>query len=319
MGFEKLDGFAKQLLSSGAIRNLSTSEKEESVHAFIRQNEQKLQVTFTSPEYFPNLPWDRVKGELLKKVGEQLSGMISPQLENLIHNHLNLSWKAQYTDFMIPEETFRDQLYNLCSKLASRFNSRVHYGKILNFMQNGVLTPFFASIYQNKRYVLNGLERYDQINYHTIEEAMGMIYTGMLFMPLFDISLPISSVVPQYNGPSRMVAFRDTESNGLMRQNFLDKIKEVIHKEFPGISPYFVKIIIRVGYQSDDIEDVPFMSKLLKISTNFAYEWKKAARERGAESFEASWLNVARINYKFYAYDLGTLDEFYKITIEEDL
>jgi len=50
-----------------------------------------------------------------------------------------------------------------------------------------------------------------------------------------------------------------------------------------------------------------------------ALQWKKIKKDRGAESFEASWFNVARVNYKFYSYDLNTVDELYKITIEEDL
>jgi len=319
MGYEKLESFTKQLLSSSAIRDLSPAEKEESVHAFIRQNENKLQATFTSPDYLPNLPWEKVKGELLKQVGDQLTSLLNPQLESLIFNHLDFSWKAKYRDFMIPDETFKEELYALTSKLASRFKSRVHYGKILSFLQNNVLHPFFTSIYSNRRFVLNGLERYDDLSYATMEEALGMLYTGLLFMPIFDVTLPIASVVPQYNGPSRSISFRETENNAVIRQNFIEKIKEIITKEFPGISPYFIKIILRVSYLSEEMEDVPYMSKLLKIITNFAYDWRPAKRERGAESFEASWLNVARINYKFYAYDLGTLDEFYKITIEEDL
>jgi hypothetical protein len=89
--------------------------------------------------------------------------------------------------------------------------------------------------------------------------------------------------------------------------------------EFPGVSPYFVDIILKAEYGIEESEAASYSSKILKIVYHLANQWKKVKKERGAESLEASWLNVARINYKFYAYDLGTLDEFYKITIEEDL
>ena len=38
--------------------------------------------------------------------------------------------------------------------------------------------------------------------------------------------------------------------------------------------------------------------------------------DRGADSADKSWINIARRNYKFYGYDIKMLDEFYKIAGE---
>ena len=38
--------------------------------------------------------------------------------------------------------------------------------------------------------------------------------------------------------------------------------------------------------------------------------------DRGADSPDKSWLNVARRNYKFYGFDVKMLDELYKIAAE---
>lgn len=320
MAFDKLNDFANQLLGSNAIKNLAPHEKEESVQAFINQNAEKLKVTFSSPEYFPNTDWNTIRAELYKIVGEKITAIIIPELENVIYNSLNLSWKGKYKDFMISDQQFKEQLFSLSSKLASRYNSRRHYGAVLNFIQHNVIQPFITAVYSNRRYIHNALSRFDEINYSSPEEAIGFIYTGLLLLPLFDISLPVKVIMPQYNGPAnKTISFRETENNAIVRQNFIGKIKEIINKEFPSISPYFMDIISRTFYFIEDSDDVKYASKVLKIMYNFAIQWKQTKRERGAESFEASWLNVARINYKFYAYELGTLDELYKITIEEDL
>ncbi len=320
MGFEKLNDFATQLLSSAAIKNLSMHEKEDSVYAFLEQGESKLKATFASPDFFPGVDWDTIKRELIKIIGEKLNSILLPELQSAVYNSIDLSWKAKYRDFMMSDNQFRDSLYALSSKLASRINSRKHYGSILNFMKNGVIAPFISAVYQSKRYVHNGLQRFDQVGYGTPEEAIGFLYTGLLLMPLYDVTLPAKVIIPQYSGPpTKTVSFAETENNAILRQNFLSKVKDIIINEFQGISPYFIDIILKAQYLIEENEVAPYSSKVLKIIYNFATQWKKVKKERGAESLEASWLNVARINYKFYAYDLGTLDEFYKITIEEDL
>jgi len=319
MALPQLKDFITQLLTSKAIMNLPVFEKEESVIAFINQNEMTLSARFSTEEYFPHLDWKSVKAELFKTLGEVLSESLKPQLKSMIHG-LTLSWKSKYSDFMIPDETFKENLFNLVSKLVGRTLSRVHYAKIVEFISQNVLDPYMISVFETKRYIYNGLSRFDEITYTKANEALDFIYTILLFMPLFDISLPVKVVMPQYSGPiNKSINLRDTENNSVLRQSFIMKIKEIINKEMPGISPYFVNLVTHSQYLNEDTENIPYGSKFIKIVYQFASDWHHTKRERGAESFDASWFNVARINYKFYAYDLGTLDEFYKITIEEDL
>ncbi len=319
MSLPQLKDFITQLLNSKAIMNLPVFEKEENVIAFINQNQSTLSARFSSEEYFPHLDWNSVKAELFKTLGEVLSESLKPQLKSLIHG-LTLSWKSKYSDFMIPDEMFKENLFNLVSKLVGRTMSRLHYAKIAEFISQNVLDPYMISIFESKRYIYNGLSRFDEITYNKADEALDFIFTFLLFMPLFDISLPVKVVMPQYSGPiNKSITLRDTENNSVLRQSFIMKIKEIINKELPGISPYFLKLISNSQYLNDDAENIPYGSKFIKVVYQFACDWRRTKRERGAESFDASWFNVARINYKFYAYDLGTLDEFYKITIEEDL
>ncbi len=319
MALPQLEDFIQQLLNSKAIKSLTPLEKEDAVVAFISMNEPTLQARFSSAEYFPNMDWANVRSELYKTLGESITEELRPRLDLMITS-FNVDWKAKYTDFMVADDKFKANLSALAAKLAGRANSRRNYGRIVEFISHGVIQPYLMAAYQNTRYVSTGLSRFDQVNFKSPDEAMSFFFAAMQFMPLFDITLPMKVIMPQYSGPTgKSVSFRETEDNSVLRQNFIMKIKEIMNKEFPGISPYFVEIITKSQYLSEDAENIPYTSKVLKIIYNFARDWKASKRERGAESFNASWFNVARINYKFYAYDLGTLDEFYNITIEEDL
>jgi hypothetical protein len=40
--------------------------------------------------------------------------------------------------------------------------------------------------------------------------------------------------------------------------------------------------------------------------------------DRGAETPDKSWFNIARRNYKYYGFDIKMLDEFYKIAAENN-
>ena len=261
-----------------------------------------------------------VKTELLKALGEEITEMLKPQIENFIMNSLVMEWKGKYRDFMISNEQFKREMIEFVNKLISRFNSRKHYGSIMHFIRNNVLQPYIMMAFRNKRYIANGLNRFDVISYDTVELALDFIYTALFFLPVFDVTLPIKVIMPQYQGDgSRSVSFREAEDNSIVRQSFLMKIKEIIKGQFPSISPYFVDIVTKTFYLAEENEEVPYSSKMLKLVYTFAINWKKINKERGAESFDASWLNVARINYKFFAYDLATVEEFYKIAIEEGL
>ncbi|NPV01080.1 MAG: hypothetical protein HPY53_06840 [Brevinematales bacterium] len=319
MNTEKLRSFVEQLINSGAIKNLAPHEKEEHVLAFINQNEGKLSITFSSPDFYPDMVWPDIKSELAKVLGEAITDSVREQLKITIDS-LQMEWKQKYTDFMISNELFRQQLIDFAGKLSSRYTSRMHYSNILTFMKNNVIFPFITAVYNNRRYVSNGLSKFDKIGFAKPEEAVDFLYTAMFILPIYDIMMPINMVMPGYGGPAnKTVSYPETESNDALRKNFLAKLKEIIMTGFPNISPYFLDIILKVYYFAEEAENTTYTSKMLKIVYNMALQWKKVKKDRGAESFEASWLNVARVNYKFYSYDLNTVDELYKITIEEDL
>ncbi|OHD56945.1 MAG: hypothetical protein A2Y33_08265 [Spirochaetes bacterium GWF1_51_8] len=319
MQTEKLRTFIEQITNSPAIKNLPAHEKEESVLTFINQNEGKLSITFSSPDFYPEMMWPDVKAELVKTVGEVMTDVVRTEIKAVVDS-LKLDWKGKYSDFLVSNELFAQQIADFAGKLSSRYASRIHYGYITHFIKNSVIPQFILAAYNNRRYVFNGLSKFDQIGFAKPEEAIDFINTALLFLPIYDITLPLNMVMPGAGGPAnKTVAYPDTESNLAMRKSFLGKLKEIIVNAFPNISPYFLDIILRLYYFSEEAESVKFSSKVLKVFYNMALQWKKVKKDRGAESFEGSWFNVARANYKFYIYDLNTVDELYKITIEEGI
>ncbi len=319
MDSQVIENFIDQLLGSKAIVNLTPIQKEESVVAFLNANEAKLRQTVFSSDKFPVNNWEAIRVEVLKILGKKILKMIQPRLEKVIDG-LKLEWKDKFNNFYVDPEEFKEQIKSLSGKLILRYKARQNFGHILDFIENNALLSYLSSVYKNRRYVYNGLSRFDEVHFEEANSSLDFLYTSVLLLPVFDISLPLKVVVPQYNGSAtKMISLTDTENNAILKNSFLHRIKEIINKEFSGVSPDLIEWMMKVQHNPEEIDSIAFSSKIMKIVYYFATSYKKSVRERGAESFDASWFNVARANYKFYAYDYGILDEFYKITIEEDL
>ena len=313
MDTTKIESFIDQLLKSGAVKNLSFLEKEENLLTFISMNEPKLRATFNSSDYYPGENWDNVKFEILKKIGDKVGLLIKERLENIIRNSI-----IKLFEFPQPDTECRDKLITFVSKLLSKYQSRRIYGNIVTFIESNKLSSFISSIFENKRTIFRGLSKYDEIAIKTAEDAVDFVYTTLMLLPVFDISLPMKIVMPQSSG-SNSVTFRETEGNKLLRTNFILKIKEIISKGIPEISTPYLELLTKTFYEFEEAENTPFTAKFSKIFYNILLEYKSIKQDKGADSFETSWLTVARTNYKFFAYDYYILDELYKISIEEGL
>lgn len=313
MDTTKIEQFIDQLIGSAAIRNLPVIEKEENILAFLNLNEGKLKGTFGSQDYYPSESWESVKFELLKKTGEKIAGLLKPRLENIIRKSIQ-----HLFSFPDPDSSYREMLLSLIGKLLSKYQSRRIYANIVDFIEHDKLQPFIANIYEKKRTIYRGLSGYDAIALKKTEDAIDFAYTTFMIMPLFDISLPMKVLNPQ-SGSGQTVSFRDTEGNKSLRASFISKVREIIQKGLGDISPDYLDILSRTFYEFEEQENVPFTSKFSKILYNIILEYKAIKADKGADSYEASWLAVARTNYKFYAYDFTILDEMYKITIEEGI
>jgi len=313
MDTTKIDQFIEQLLGSGAIRGLPVIEKEESILAFLSLNEQKLRSTFASPDYYPAEKWESVKFELLKKTGEKIAGLLRPRLENIVRKSIQ-----HLFTFPDPDTPYREMLLSLVGKLLSKYQSRRIYANIVNFIEQDKLQPFIDNIYEKKRTIYRGLSGFDAINLKNAPDAIDFTFTTFMILPLFDISLPMKVLNPQ-SSSMQAVAFRDMEGNASLRASFISKVREIIQKGLGDISPDYLDILARTFYDFDEQENAPFTSKFSKILYNIILEYRAIKADKGADSYEASWLAVARTNYKFYAYDFAILDELYKITIEEGI
>jgi hypothetical protein len=315
MDTTKLNEFARQLFTNPALKGLGPVEIEDSVMAIISNKEQKLQSTFTSPEYYPDMSWENIKAELLKIIGDVMASLLKPKLQELLFTHIHILYL-----FPQPDNTSREKIIDFILKMSARPSSRKIYGKILSFINSDILKKFTSSIYEHNRQINHGFSRTDSLPMQTPEECLDFLYTCFLFLPCYDISLPEKAFMPPQFGSvsNKSMTLNDLKNNTIFCKNFMQKIQDIITKEVPDINSYLLQAISKAFF-SEGSEEIPIHARLLKVLYHLVLDWKTGKKEKGAESFTLSWLNIARADAKFYGYDYDIVDELYKISIEEGL
>jgi hypothetical protein len=79
--------------------------------------------------------------------------------------------------------------------------------------------------------------------------------------------------------------------------------------------------VVKAGVNSSlSFQDNPYMESTARLAAVFAHRCRNLKPgmkvDRGAESSDKSWFNVARKNYKFYGFDLDMLVELHGIAAE---
>ncbi len=289
MDYAKINEFVDQLINSNALKNSSLWEKEESATVLIKNNDAKLKVTFSLPGYYPGTDWETIKMELFKILGQVIAGQLKLKIQTILFYTIQ-----RLVDFPAPDKPYREKILDFSAKLIARNKSRRDYGEISTFVESPLLSAYVNSIYQNKKYIYHGMNRFEGIPLKTKEEALDFLYTSLIMMPMYDISLPAKVVLPpQYSGPqSSSVSLKDVEDDQTLAKNFIQTINSIITKELPDISGSFLEVLTKAFFV-ERTEDSPIQSGLLKILYRFALDWKTAKKDKGADSFALSWLNVA--------------------------
>lgn len=311
----KLVEFVAQLSGSAAIKTLGPVDREDSILTIINSKSDKLIQTFSQPDYYPGVNWGDIKTELMSIIENQSTEMLKVKIQNVLFQSIQ-----NFMDFQKPDQEYREKLLNLINKIISRASSRKKYGKVIAFIESNLLTSFILPIYNNRRFIFRGLNRFEGIPLKTAEAAIDFIYTALLLMPLYEITLPSKVVMPPQfqNAGNNPVALADLVDNAVLSKSFLLKIKDIIVKELPETSNDFIDMVAKAFFVEENM-DCPYNSQFLSIIYRMALDYNPVKKDKGADSFAMSWMNVARVNYKFYEYDYNTIDELYKITLEEDI
>ena len=101
----------------------------------------------------------------------------------------------------------------------------------------------------------------------------------------------------------------------MAQKNYYDKL---IRKNLTVTTIFNEDIIqrsIAFHLSFNDDRSVPATSRLAKILFNLGKTYfPKQKRDRGADTYEKSWFQAQKKNYKYFGFDIDMINELYRIS-----
>ncbi|MEJ2665226.1 MAG: hypothetical protein P8107_14515 [Spirochaetia bacterium] len=117
------------------------------------------------------------------------------------------------------------------------------------------------------------------------------------------------------------VAGGDTvhEPRGTTVQNqFAEKVLGVLQQELSGVPMPVLQSALQSNISFLENDNIGATARITAVFAARCSNYRQFAKiDRGADTPDKSWFNIARKNYRFYGFDSKMLDEFYIIAAEK--
>ena len=301
---QKASGFVQKLLQNRALDTLNILQKEEQIIQFLNANGQQLFPTLASRNFFPGVKWEEIYSLLVKALRIVTNQMLSEQLSKLIRDDIDLSFIALLEDRMLPVLTYQDEIFTFLTKILAKPEVRQSFAAPYTAVELKLVDKYIETMYESRQYLHFELTKVQRLRMGS-EEIKNLIKITLLLKSSLHI-LTSSSQKP------------DMEySSGLVNRQYVDKVYQVLKNQLKVIPDLLLRSALNSNLSFLENSAMEATSRITSIFSARAQSYKPMVRiDRGADTPDKSWFNIARRNYKFYGFDIKMLDEFYKIAAE---
>jgi len=301
---DKAEVFVGRLWNNPSLAGLSPLQKEEQLLQFLEINSGTLQPTLTSQAFFPDYPWSRIFELLKESLSDFANKALSPLYEAILEKRMDFSFTVHMAHRTASPSAVRNQLGGFISTLSGRMNSRKELAGPLMGVSTGMIDRYMEKIFQRQKYISFELRKVQRLKISP-NEVTDLVKATMLIRPSVQFFAPGG----QNSGGGRSLL--------LISPAFAGKVASEAGKTL-SYMPYAV---VKAGVNSAlSFQDNPYMESTARLAAVFSHRCRNMKPgmkvDRGAESSDKSWFNVARKNYKFYGFDLDMLVELHGIAAE---
>ncbi len=301
MGIEqdKAEIFVGRLWNNPSLAGLSPLQKEEQLLQFLEINSGTLLPTLNSPAFFPDYSWSRIFELLKQSLSDFANKSLSPLYEAILDKKMDFSFTVHMAHRSSSPSAVKNQLGGFLNTLSGRMNSRKELAGPLMGVGTGLIDQYMEKIFQRQKYISFELRKVQRLKMSS-NEVTDLVKATMLIRPSVQFFSP---------GGGRNLR--------LVSPAFAGKVAAEAGKSL-SFMPYAV---VKAGVNSAlSFQDNPYMESTARLAAVFSHRCRNMKPgikvDRGAESSDKSWFNVARKNYKFYGFDLDMLVELHGIAAE---
>jgi hypothetical protein len=300
---QKVEQFLEHLLSLPAIKKDSPIGAEQQIITFIKTNLPKLEVSFTKPEFFPDLPAKETIAYILSTLQKRVVDQSINFFKKIITSEIDFSILRKVRKRPVDEDKIKEKIINLVSEMLLDPVCRLQMKPVYYIFEQKYINKVIDLLFERKAFTYNELVRVQKCY---IESAEYISYLKILLLLSQFPNLPTEN--------KKILINASTNEEKLQICNNSSKI---LVRKIPEIDIMECKLAIDSNLPENMIEIWEASSRLLYILLHRFNEYEPGLKaEKGAETPDKSWYGVARKIAKDFGYSKGIVDELYLIANE---
>jgi len=297
--------FVKRLLMNPALQQFEILHKEEQIINFLNSNSQNLFPTLTSTQFFPNQSWQNIFNLLYNALLSQINEELFKELETLL-TRINYSFVSFLRDTNYPLSKCRDQIYDFEKKILNKYEARNSFRGSFAAVKIGIIDKYIEQVFRRREYVHFELIKVQRLKMSK-EEIKDFIKATLVLKN----AIHLVTV-----GGADMSIGNVTD---IVQRPFADKVNKMLQEKLRLLPPELIASAVNSNLSFLENKNMETTSRIASVFSMRCKNYKPYNKvDRGAETPDKSWFNIARRNYKYYGFDIKMLDEFYKIAAENN-
>ncbi len=299
---QKAAQFVQRLLANPALVEFSPIQKEDQIGQFLRINGPKLFPTLSSPSFFPGQSWAQIQVILTRSLREVINKSLFTQLQRMF-DQMDFAFVAFMREQALPVDKAGEAIFSFLKRILRKDEARVAFVGPFMSVKLGMPDRYIDEAFRRRQYIYFELLKVQKLKMSK-EEIKHLIKTSLLLrVAIHLVSLDVGG---------------SGTASGIVQKHFAEKVMQLLKKAQIKILP---EPVLWSGLNSNisflENPDMETTSRLASVFSFRCQNYKPIAKvDRGADTPDKSWFNIARRNYKFYGFDIKMLDELYKIAGE---
>jgi len=300
---EKANVFIQRLMANSALKNLSLLQREEQILHFLKANAKQLYPTLASSSFFPGKGWNYIYSSLYNALIKEINIYLFPELKTVIESRIDFAFIHFIEERKHEARQVKNEIAEFLKRLLQKPEARQSFIGAYTAVLKNLPEPYIDEVFERKKYIHFELTKVQKLTMDR-EEVKNFILTSLLLKP---------SVHLLTAGSGK----DETLASGVVNGQFVDKAYMVLSNQLKSIPKKLLKASLDSNLSFIENKHIETTSRITSIFAARGRSYKPSVKvDRGADSPDKSWFNIARRNYKYYGFDSTMLDEFYKIAAE---
>lgn len=296
--------FVKRLLLNPALQNLYSLQKEEQILQFLKMNASQLYPTLSSDNFFPGKQLGQIFNLLVTALITIINEVFYPKLEKIVNQNIDLSFIAFFRQQNCPQERCKQDVIAFLKKMLLKPETRRGFTGAFIALEINITDRYIEEIFRRKEYIHIELTKVQRLKMSK-EEIKNLVKMSLLLKSAINL-LTVSSTSPVQELRTSFVQFQ-----------FVEKVFRTMQQQLKTIPDEALKSALNSNLSFLESPNMEATARIAAVLSSRCANYQQFTKiDRGADTPDKSWFNIARRNYKFYGFDIKMIDEFYKISAE---